>query len=146
MQAYATCGMFSRVAKHMGVDQATLWRWRRDHPDFEAELNEAGERLTMQVAQLSRLRLLEYLESIGQMVVVEERDTRDSKGNAYTDVRRELVKAHPSMLRFGLTKLDPDLVRVPLTKDEQEQVRTYITEVLAARKEAERQPRFGKAA
>ena len=142
--AYARCGVFARVAEHLGVDGRTLRRWREESPDFDAELKAAGEQLDIRIGELARHKLEEYFESVGDMLVVEEKDTVSNQGKNYTEVRRQRVLLNPAFVRMALTKLDPDWVRAPLTKEEQDKVATYIHEVIAAREA--RRPKLDRAA
>ena len=135
IQLYAKLGVYAHVCKAMSIDITTLWRWRRENPDFQSELDDAKVRLIEAIGEKCAHRLQEYLDSIGTMQVVESKDTVTVKGEPYTEVRREVVRPIPAMLKFGLTKYHPDLVRVPLTQDEQDQVAKYISEVLAQRQD-----------
>ena len=135
LRLYEASGVYARVSEALGIDRDTLWRWRREHPDFQAELDAAKTRMIERISEKCAGRLEEYLDSIGTMQVVESKDTVTVKGEPYTEVRREIVRPIPAMLKFGLTKYHPDLVRVPLTQDEQDQVAKYISEVLAQRQD-----------
>ena len=133
VRRYAACGVYARVAEQLGIDRDTLWRWRRREPELQAELDRVKEELVTAIAEKAGHRLDEYLDSIGEMVEVERRETRDAKGRPFTEVRHETVRLNPALLKYGLTKWNPDMVRVPLTKDEQDKVQSYIQEVLAKR-------------
>ena len=130
---YRALGVYAHVAKEMGVSERQFLQWRQDNPGFQAELTAMKEELVWELGEKSAHRLSEYLDSIGTMVPVSEKDTHDSKGQPHTEVHREVVRLHPGLLKFGLTKYDPDLVRAPLTKEEKDEVASFISEVLARR-------------
>ena len=135
IRLYAALGVYAHVSEKLGISPDTLLNWRRAHPDFQAELDDAKTRMIERISEKCAGRLEEYLDSIGTMQVVESKDTVTVKGEPYTETRREVVRPIPAMLKFGLTKYHPDLVRVPLTQDEQDQVAKYISEVLAQRQD-----------
>ena len=132
---YGALGVYAHVSEKLGISPRTLLRWRNEHPDFQAELDAVKKEMIERISEKCASRLEEYLDSIGTMQVVESKDTVTVKGEPYTEVRREIVRPIPAMLKFGLTKYHPDLVRVPLTQDEQDQVAKYISEVLAQRQD-----------
>ena len=131
---YRQCGVYTRVAAAMEVSTDALRDWRRQHPDFQAELDEASREYNLEVGQLARTRLWQHLaEDVGTMQVVEERETHDSQGNPYTEVKRERIGLNAALARTALTKLDPAWTH-PAQKQEVE-VRVSLLDLFRAEKE-----------
>ena len=112
VQSYAHCGSFARACEHMGIHVSTLWRWRRDNPDFEAELREAGEEYNVRVGHLARSTLEQHLEAARSAipadgVVRSRRQAVTKEGEVVWLETEEAYQLSPALVRIALTKLDP---------------------------------------
>ena len=131
IRAYRETGLYARAAEAAGVDDSSMRAWRRKHPDFEAELDEAGRAYDEDVGVLARSVLRQRLEEMRDRVRPSTQAIVQKTGQVV-----ELLQPHHydvATLRTALMKHDPDWVRPKLTKEEEQTVRTFINEVIAAR-------------
>ena len=105
LQCYASSGLYARVFEALGIDQTTFWRWRKQHPDFQAELDAVGEAVDRRIGELAR--------SVLEQRLIEMRDRVRPRQQAIvqrTGKTVELEQPHHydvATIRTGLTKLDP---------------------------------------
>ena len=105
VESYRKSGSFVRTCEHLGIGVTTLHDWRRDHPDFEEELREAGRHVDLRIGELARNVLEQRLEDM--------RDRRRPRQQAIVQRTGEVVELEGppeydvASIRTGLTKLDP---------------------------------------
>ena len=104
--AYRESGLYARAAEAAKVDDSTVRYWRSNHPDFQAELDEAGEEFNTLVYQLARSKLREHLQSAGDTYTLTHEEL-DRSGDIHVLSREEKVHLNPALARTALAKGDP---------------------------------------
>ena len=103
--AFRETGIYARAAEACGVADETLTSWRKKHPDFDAELTEAGRALDAEIGTLARNVLKDELEAFSRG------DTVPTPVLAPKSERVVVLDMPRSMnvaaVRTALTKLDP---------------------------------------
>ena len=105
LEHYGVSGLYARVYEALGVCQNTFTRWRKENPDFQAELDEVGRAVDRRIGELARSVLEQRLEDM--------RDRRRPSQQAIVQRTGEVVELEGppeydvASIRTGLTKLDP---------------------------------------
>ena len=107
IRAFADTGIYVRAADACGVDEDTLANWRKKHPDFQAELDEAGCEYDRRVGMKARCALEQQLD---RQLSGDRRPSRygvTQQGDRVLVEEGDLYEVDAAKLRTALTKLDP---------------------------------------
>ena len=105
LEYYAASGLYARVYESLGVHQSTFERWRKQHPDFQAELDAVGAAVDRRIGELARSVLEQRLIEMRDRVRPRQQGIVQKTGQVV-----ELEQPHHydiATIRTGLTKLDP---------------------------------------
>lgn len=108
LRAFAETGIYRRAAEACAVDEDTLLHWRRGHPDFEAEMDEAGREYDQRIGMKARCALEQQLD---RQLAGDRRPDRygvTQKGDRVLVEQGDLYEVDAAKLRTALTKLDPE--------------------------------------
>lgn len=106
IESFREYAVYARAADAVGVSRSRFDEWRTEHPDFQAELDEAARQYDLNVGQLARCALTKHLnEYLNETPTWAEGIVQKTGQKAKLRSERDLNIA---AIRTGLTKLDPD--------------------------------------
>ena len=112
LDGYRTAGSNVQAAKAAGVCEATLRNWRRDHPEFEAEVRKAidenAERQGHLAVSAIHKHLSGYVEGATELVIIEDEEVlKDGTRVPTRRIEKRPVTLNPTVLTRALTRYDP---------------------------------------
>ena len=124
LEGYREHANYTRAAEAAGVSYGALWYWRRDNPDFQAELDALGSQYDEQVGHLARNVLRQHLDDVIERRTIEKRrqipvtlgKDRD-RVEIHDTVDTEPMHINASLVRMALNKLDPEYTTPPKQVD-----------------------------
>ena len=115
IQQMERTGILEEAAKAAGVTRSTLFRWRKEHPEFQEELTEACERKTDRIGRKARDAIEMHLDDVRSRKRI--RRTRSGIVQKTGQVKQlreeEPVEMNMAAVRTALTKWDPAWTHPP---------------------------------
>lgn len=112
LAGYRAHGSNVKAAAAAGLSEKTLRRWRRAHPEFEAEVRAAIDENAESQGHLAvsaiHKHLADYVEGATDLVIIEDEEVlKDGTRVPTRRIEKRPATLNPTVLTRALTRYDP---------------------------------------